>query len=526
MPRMSYQREDATGQQHHSMPPDADFVPMRMLRPFINVKLIEVAELGDVHGLLELIRKHLPDMNLVNMATALHRLAKLSSENQAVWDMLRQPDVEGILEGLLMHITRDLQSHPSVMFSSRRQSLSNIIWSLGTMRCFYCPLVRTSIRLAQENLLSFKGYELVSTVWAAARLATLHEGTRVKAIPLLKAAIVPVGKVVHKLGLRHTAMAAWAFAVSGVANEVGKTGLCHLRLVLSLSATRVRELIDGKDIDVDVLHQLIVAFTTPNERPRELLEDLASHAARQIQTFSVFELLHLCTTFYSEGIVCKDFSDACEYRCRSEPMPHGVKAVLMRYIDHCRFEGNAATTRDGRNSMWPSSGSPSSQAQWSGTSSQMVAPPGGSSHTAVSSAGGSSQVPASASGSSQMGPLPAASDSSHSRFGEEVSARGPANGASDCSELDNNALQGPEPQDVPNSNGSAVKSAAAPPVVHLGKLVQRIKNLTLEFRVENDELEFAALRQRLSTPIAEALTVFTSKELDAYRIAYQMSRRL
>lgn len=150
----------------------------RSICPQINQHLISAAEHGGLGGLLIAIEKFLPEMNLVNATTALHRLAKLharASSPSAVqvegWQFQLVEQLAARVQDL---IGRSLASKRETS-TARCQTAANIAWSATVLRYSDTSFVTSIVRFATHLLPSFHAFELASLL---AALAELTEGNR------------------------------------------------------------------------------------------------------------------------------------------------------------------------------------------------------------------------------------------------------------------------------------------------------------------------------------------------------------
>merc|ERR1719276_346200 len=91
--------------------------------PQVNSKIVAVAELGSLDLLLSTVKEYLPVMNLVNMSTALHRLAKLTAYDGHSQARLRDHPV---LAKLLAAAQGTLKKAVANNSSPSCQALSNV----------------------------------------------------------------------------------------------------------------------------------------------------------------------------------------------------------------------------------------------------------------------------------------------------------------------------------------------------------------------------------------------------------------
>lgn len=447
----------------------------RALCPFINGKVIEVASSADVAALLCTVREYLPDMNLVNLTTSLHRIARLCSEMPEAKAVLRTAAHQQVLQELLSGIsTALLKSEPS-MNDSRRQALSNIIWSLGTLRCVQLQLVRLTASLALQQLTFFKPFELVSTVWAFAKLSTLHPDVCETVLPLQRAALEPIAAVVGKLGFRFLAQAAWALAVSGQRDQQ----------LFDKIASRLAPAMRGAECLPEMLVDVAWAFSSAGVRNEKLLSEVAVQACRHISRFDAVEFAQLCQMLSAEGVACPGFLAAGAQQ-------HGMlrPQVVAAPPGQWSFENS-----------WHARGVDAAKVEAQrGTGSTAVFDEEGDCLSDAESAWSADDAAA-----GMLGAAPSAS-SADVDLGDDMACNARTASSSKDTQLEQSC--------VPSSSPAAKWC---------------VKNTVLELDDEEDFTEEAlagasAIRRRLPPALDSLLVFFPREELDALRVRYQQMR--
>lgn len=287
--------------------------------PYINSVIVEVSNSGNVLALLQIVAQYMPDMNLVNLTTSLHRIAKLCSECSSVKVHLRQEGHQQILQSLLSALSSALLRGDGGNNESRRQSLSNIIWSLGILRCVQMQLVEVATMLAQAQLTLFKPFELVSTVWAFAKLGALHPGVREIVAPLQQAAVYPILAIVSKLGFRNLAMVAWAMAASSQ---------CNPQLFSKLES-RIARVLSGADATPEMLIDVAWAFSSAGWRSEQVMAQVAFAACDSGSRFDNYQLSQLRQILALEAIRCPRLFDGAQ---ATSPTPAPTVLSLTRSL--------------------------------------------------------------------------------------------------------------------------------------------------------------------------------------------------
>lgn len=178
--------------------------------PKINAELIAAADSGEVARLLSTIERHLPQMNIVNLSTALHRLARLTAGSAAEQMALRHHPALG---RLLVGIRAALPRAQASTNPPQCQAWSNIMWSLATLEVVDLPLLEMASALAFQHASVFKSFELTAVLWALARLGAVDAMLRRCTEPLFRFAAGHIPAHVEEYTFRCLVMAAWAFAM-------------------------------------------------------------------------------------------------------------------------------------------------------------------------------------------------------------------------------------------------------------------------------------------------------------------------
>jgi len=472
----------------------------RALCPLINGKVIEIADSGDYTSLLRIIEEHLPDMNLVNMTTSLHRLAKLCSESGEARALLRHEAHQLVLRDLLSGISVALLRCELGLNDSRRQALSNIIWSLGTLKCVQLQLLQITATLAEEHLTLFKPFELVSTAWAFAKLGTLHPTAREIVAPVQRAAVTVIAGVVDKLGFRFLAMAAYALVVSGLYDQK----------VLSSIAGRMVPMLRRTSCSPEVLVDVALSFSSYGLRNGKMLMGIANQGLRNIKHFDAFELADLCQILSSEGVNCLAFYDACVRQCEVAAMPQMQQTTIMNAVARARTQ--FARLRPERCAIFVSQPQPVSNAT-TAFAPRGPCPPSfipyctADMMMADKSRGTGSTAMCGDDGISDTDSVWSACDTEWSPQGER---QGPTTGQTQavCRE---------------SFQDSAEEMMSASPSASPSAVKFNIKNTFLEVEDEDEELtaEEEAIRKRLPPALSLALASMPQKELEAVRMRYQ-----
>jgi len=179
--------------------------------PWINRQIMIAADSGNVSNLLGLIDEHLMQMNMVNLSTALHRMAKLAGSCADVAITMRQhPTLRSLAERVHAMIER-AKSNSSW---PQCQALSNITWAFATLDYLDLPLLVEASTVVCNNIKSFKAFELSMTLWAFAKLGEDHREARKCGSRLFKVAAEHMKSHTSEFPFRCLVMSAWAFATA------------------------------------------------------------------------------------------------------------------------------------------------------------------------------------------------------------------------------------------------------------------------------------------------------------------------
>jgi hypothetical protein len=152
-------------------------------------------------------------MNLVNLSTAMHRLARLTTNDAASQESLRRHNT---FVALLAAIRFRLASGEGCDINTGNgqcQALSNIAWSLAVMQCADLSLLGALAALANRCIDSFKPFELSSILWAFAKFDAIDKTVCAYASRLFQAAAKAIAGTLDQFSFPCIAMVTWAFAV-------------------------------------------------------------------------------------------------------------------------------------------------------------------------------------------------------------------------------------------------------------------------------------------------------------------------
>jgi len=260
---------------------------------WINGQIISAADYGGLENLLEVVSTHLEHMNLVNLSTAIHRLAKLSSRDPAAQaKLLRQPAMQGLLVAVEFAFS-GLEAG-----EAQPQSLSNVAWSLATMRLAPRALIQVMASLAVSNIPVFKPFELSTILWAFAKLSASDgesSGVNVCIKPLFYASGAHILKHGQHFAFRCLATTAWAFATARQHNA---------RLFRAIAAQMVPMV---HAANCQEMANTAWAFGTTDFRDDRLFGELADKAMTRLCDFKPQELSNILWGFATNGFFHEAF---------------------------------------------------------------------------------------------------------------------------------------------------------------------------------------------------------------------------
>eukprot|EP00928_Gymnodinium_smaydae_P043914 TRINITY_DN29347_c0_g1_i1.p1 TRINITY_DN29347_c0_g1~~TRINITY_DN29347_c0_g1_i1.p1 ORF type:complete len:838 (+),score=117.49 TRINITY_DN29347_c0_g1_i1:58-2571(+) len=253
--------------------------------PWINSQLISASESGSVGHLLEVIRELLPHMNLVNLSTAAHRLGKLAANDpQSQQDLRKHPVMRELLRLVCIALSalKPGEAQP--------QSISNVAWSLATLRHVDRPTIKALSALAVMSIEAFKPFELSTTLWALTKLGTVEcvlEMTR----PVFQVAADRVLVNVEEFGFRCLSTIVWSFATARQRNA-------RLFRCVASQMTLV-----AQHANCQEMANTVWAFGTADFHDEALFAELAERAQHRLHEFKAQEISNLLWGFASNGFV-------------------------------------------------------------------------------------------------------------------------------------------------------------------------------------------------------------------------------
>eukprot|EP00435_Cladocopium_sp_Y103_P016967 s907_g4.t1 len=212
----------------------------------------------------------------------------------AVHDLVESRQASPVMKLLLASIATAfcaVEEDPSLP-----QSLSNITWSLATLRIVDYKVLEMAGTLAIANMKDFKAFELASLLWSFAKLGCADTMTPVVS-PLFRAATGRLMACMNGAGFRSLATAAWAFATARQASQ---------RLFRAI-AKEVQTCLPTANSQE--LANIVWAYGTVGHRDDQLFRIIAEECVRRLDEFKTQELSN---TFW--GFASNDFHHEAFYQ--------------------------------------------------------------------------------------------------------------------------------------------------------------------------------------------------------------------
>eukprot|EP00747_Dinoflagellata_sp_TGD_P216947 gnl/TRDRNA2_/TRDRNA2_89410_c0_seq4.p1 gnl/TRDRNA2_/TRDRNA2_89410_c0~~gnl/TRDRNA2_/TRDRNA2_89410_c0_seq4.p1 ORF type:complete len:619 (-),score=105.73 gnl/TRDRNA2_/TRDRNA2_89410_c0_seq4:607-2463(-) len=254
----------------------------------INKQIIASSQASTVEPLLIVISQHVQQMNIVNLSTAAHRLAKLASSNDSmdVNTLCHHPVVSQLFIAILDKV--DGVEAGSI----QPQAISNVTWSLAHLRFTKNPtLVHVLASLMAQTVHAFKPFELTTTIWAFAKLVSTTEGNGAagKLAWSPKYLFEVVGEHVSQnngdYGFRCLATIAWSFA-----------SVRYRKASLFRSIAQQMQQVAGEANSQEV-GNTVWAFATTGFHDVHLFSLLAEHSLPRLHEFKAQEISNMLWGF-------------------------------------------------------------------------------------------------------------------------------------------------------------------------------------------------------------------------------------
>lgn len=266
----------------------------RVTFPWINGQIISAAETGNLNHLVGTIDTHLSDMNLVNLSTALHRLAKMTATDYNAQMQLRRTLMPKLLFGLRESLKRAIAGDRP----PKSQALSNITWALASMQLPDIPLVEMLAVQTSLQLADFKHFELSTTLWAFAKLGSIDAAVNKYSLQLFAAASEYIITYADQFTFRGLVMTSWAFATAKQ-HDARLFRAIAVQLMPAAHTANCQELANTA-----------WAFSTAGVHKERLFNRLAEEAIPRLSEFKAQELSSILWSFASIGFSHEAFFEA------------------------------------------------------------------------------------------------------------------------------------------------------------------------------------------------------------------------
>lgn len=281
--------------------------------PWINGQIIEVSESGDLLRLLGTIELYLPQMNLVNISTAFHRLAKLATTEALQVYIPSVPVVEALLAAARAALARASASGTA----PSSQALSNITWAMATLGLVDEPLLQAIAAPAVTQVPLFKPFELSTILWSFAKLGETVPTASHCAKPLFDVAAAFIPAKVEDFSFRCLVTTIWAFATARHDNPS----------LFRCVATQMVNMVHTANCPE--LANSAWAFSTAGVTHERLYQELAKKANLRLNEFKGQELANILWGFAANNFYHSAFfANALMTAQRLELQPPHLAKIL------------------------------------------------------------------------------------------------------------------------------------------------------------------------------------------------------
>jgi len=177
--------------------------------PWISSQIITVSESGSLMELSQTCQAYTSQMNLVNISTAFHRIARLWTSNE---DQEAAMMAQSVVEGLIQQANTVLARASASGTKPSSQALANITWAMATLNIIDEPLLKAIATPAQSQVETFKPFELSTILWSFGKMNLANPELCGCAAQLFEAAASVVPRSLEEFTLRCLVTITWAFA--------------------------------------------------------------------------------------------------------------------------------------------------------------------------------------------------------------------------------------------------------------------------------------------------------------------------
>eukprot|EP00403_Amphidinium_massartii_P022746 CAMPEP_0178385866 /NCGR_PEP_ID=MMETSP0689_2-20121128/8252_1 /TAXON_ID=160604 /ORGANISM="Amphidinium massartii, Strain CS-259" /LENGTH=673 /DNA_ID=CAMNT_0020006159 /DNA_START=10 /DNA_END=2032 /DNA_ORIENTATION=+ len=298
--------------------------------PWINQMIIQTAKSGNVFDVLLRVEEVLSQMNLVNLSTALHRIAKLVSLDTTLGDKVRETHtVHNLLEASVVALQKASAKGST---ATQCQAICNICWAMATLQVLNAQFVETAVGVASARVEAFKPFELPTVLWSMAKLHTIDSYVGVMSAPLFELALQHILRNSDLFAVRAISTTAWAAGAVGATRDLhGLCGQFAQVLIPRLSSA------DPQEISF-----ALTSFASLRYWNEEFW--IATLHAAESCEFRSTQLANICWAMWrlapghtSVQQACLRLLPQCQ-RCLAMFKPSELTTVLTTYAKCCRTE--------------------------------------------------------------------------------------------------------------------------------------------------------------------------------------------
>jgi len=262
--------------------------------PFINKQIIAAADSGSLPALLSVIDENLQAMNLVNLTTALHRLAKLPPNSFCGTSGPGAALLDQLIDATKSSLSKTMALAQDIATSSRCQTISNIAWSAATLGCNDFELLAIIVQYVNVQLQHFEHFELSSMLWSLSTLSSRNPSSSLLVAPIFNKAANLIVQEVDQFKANFLVMIVWAFANAKIFDQ---------RVFVAVAPTITLKMQRGQ-LSARQLSSLARSFSDAGYLERDLFDQIAQRSASKLHSFEEQELVDLAV-----GVACASITE-------------------------------------------------------------------------------------------------------------------------------------------------------------------------------------------------------------------------
>lgn len=268
------------------------------------------------------VKRSLTTTDVAGLSAHLHRLAGLAaaSPNDAA-ALRREPSLTALLSAIHVGLVREQWCGGA----RRGYVLSNVAWSLASLRLANQPLLEVVAAHAHRHANAMNPQELTTVLWAFAKLGSIETSLNRHAAPLFQYAADHVPGIAGQFTFRCLVMVAWSSAT---------VGRQYNRLLHGVA----EPLVPGvRTASCQELTSIAWAFSTAGVSHDKLFAEVAGHAARRVGDFQAQDLSSLISSFAAAGFVHAGLLDAASAAAEQlTDLRPGQLANVLRALSQSR----------------------------------------------------------------------------------------------------------------------------------------------------------------------------------------------